>query len=106
MPHQRRDWLLAALDAARVVAKQIISKEVNHMQGETGSHHLQKHKLKGANHYSHVALASVARIYIRLATLFPTHVDLKETADDIIRLADVLEACRQPFILMTEDVVC
>ncbi|ORX34852.1 hypothetical protein BD324DRAFT_653107 [Kockovaella imperatae] len=73
----RREWLLSALESAGLVARRILGRE--------------KYKLKGANHYSHVALAGVARIYIRLATLFPEHVDQRQAANDITQLADVLD---------------
>ncbi|WWD16319.1 hypothetical protein CI109_100745 [Kwoniella shandongensis] len=76
LPPHRRRWLLATLDDARMIAGRILSKE--------------KDKLLHANHYSHVALASVCRIYIRLASLFPEAVDLRRTAKDLNQLADVL----------------
>ena len=38
-------------------------------------------------------MASVARIYLRLATLFPDQVDLRQTTNDIAQLADVLDTC-------------
>ncbi|WWC68880.1 uncharacterized protein I206_102816 [Kwoniella pini CBS 10737] len=75
LPH-RRSWLLSSLDDARFIAGKIISTE--------------KNKLLYANHYSHVALASVSRIYIRLATLFPEAVDLRKVAKDLTQLTDVL----------------
>lgn len=54
----------------------------------------QKDKLLHANHYSHVALASVIRIYIRLATLFPRSVDLRRVARDLSQLTEVLARCK------------
>lgn len=74
-PHRRR-LLLASLDDARLIASRIITTE--------------KDKLLHANHYSHVALASVTRIYIRLATLFPGSVDLRKVAKDLSQLTEVL----------------
>lgn len=74
-PH-RRHLLLASLDDARLICSRIIATE--------------KDKLLHANHYSHVALASVIRIYIRLATLFPRSVDLRRVARDLSQLTEVL----------------
>ncbi|KAK8861759.1 hypothetical protein IAR55_002582 [Kwoniella newhampshirensis] len=76
IPPYRRRWILASLDNARLIAGRILSTE--------------KDKLLHANHYSHVALASVCRIYIRLASLFPDAVDMRRTAKDLTQLADVL----------------
>ncbi|OWZ63969.1 hypothetical protein AYX14_00154 [Cryptococcus neoformans] len=74
-PHRRR-LLLASLDDARLIASRVITTE--------------KDKLLHANHYSHVALASVTRIYIRLATLLPGSVDLRKVARDLSQLTEVL----------------
>ncbi|WWC59868.1 uncharacterized protein I303_102430 [Kwoniella dejecticola CBS 10117] len=76
LPPHRRQWLLSSLDDARFIAGRILSTE--------------KNKLIYANHYSHVALASVSRIYIRLATLFPEAIDLRKVAKDLTQLTDVL----------------
>ncbi|KAK4686593.1 hypothetical protein P7C73_g3535, partial [Tremellales sp. Uapishka_1] len=76
LPHSRRRWLLSSLDDARLVTTRILAKE--------------KGKLLYANHFSHVALASVLRIYIRLASLFPDAVDLRQTGKDLTQLAEVL----------------
>ena len=54
---------------------------------------MQKDKLVFANHYSHVAMASVLGIYIRLASYFPEAVDLRSTAKDLTKLADILAQC-------------
>ena len=88
-----------ALDAACLVSDRILDKEVRIARPSTlridglELKILQKHKLLGANHYSHVSLATVARIYIRLAAMIPDHVDLRKAADDIVKLADVLSTC-------------
>ncbi|WWC93100.1 uncharacterized protein L201_008065 [Kwoniella dendrophila CBS 6074] len=76
LPTHRKRWLLSSLDDARFISSRILSTE--------------KSKLLYANHYSHVALASVSRIYIRLATLFPEAVDLRKVAKDLTQLTDVL----------------
>ena len=80
LPRQRRECLLSSLFAARLVSSRILARE--------------KDKLLYANHYSHLALASVLRIYIRLSSLFPEAVDLKRTAKDLTQLADVLANCK------------
>ena len=46
-----------------------------------------------ADHFAHVALATVVKIYIRLIGLFPGAVDLKSCARDLTRLADALDKC-------------
>nr|XP_019050106.1 hypothetical protein I302_00527 [Kwoniella bestiolae CBS 10118]OCF29036.1 hypothetical protein I302_00527 [Kwoniella bestiolae CBS 10118] len=76
LPLHRKKWLLSSLDDAQFIAGRILASE--------------KDKLLYANHYSHVALASVSRIYIRLATLFPAAVDLRRVAKDLTQLTDVL----------------
>ncbi|KAL7420665.1 hypothetical protein Q5752_004616 [Cryptotrichosporon argae] len=73
---QRRQWLVSSIDSAQVVIGGILKTE--------------RIKLVAANHYSHVALASVARILIRLASLFPDAVDLRRTARDMTQLANIL----------------
>ncbi|WVR08822.1 hypothetical protein IAU60_005880 [Kwoniella sp. DSM 27419] len=77
MPVHRKAWLLSSLEDSKLVVT-ILGKELLH-----------------ANHYSHVALASVGRVYMRLATLFPEHLDLRRTAKDLTQLAEVL-AHRSP----------
>ncbi|WRT65340.1 uncharacterized protein IL334_002283 [Kwoniella shivajii] len=76
LPPHRRRWILSSLDNARFITERILSTE--------------KEKLIHANHFSHVALASVCRIYIRLASLFPEAVDLRRVAKELTQLADVL----------------
>ncbi|KAI9639233.1 uncharacterized protein MKK02DRAFT_39528 [Dioszegia hungarica] len=73
---ERQRWLLNSLDHARQITQRIIMSE--------------KDKLFYANHFSHIALASVFRIYVRLASLFPEHVDLRRTAKDLTAVADIL----------------
>ncbi|OCF32331.1 hypothetical protein I317_02736 [Kwoniella heveanensis CBS 569] len=76
LPAHRRHWLITSLQDAQFIAHRILAAE--------------KAKMIHGNHYSHVCLAGVARIYLRLATLFPTVIDLRSVAKDLIGLVEVL----------------
>ncbi|WVF67029.1 hypothetical protein IAT40_001772 [Kwoniella sp. CBS 6097] len=76
LPAHRRHWLITSLQDAQLIAHRILTVE--------------KAKMVHGNHYSHVCLASIARIYLRLATLFPSIIDLRSVAKDLIGLVEVL----------------
>ncbi|WVQ94594.1 hypothetical protein IAU59_001674 [Kwoniella sp. CBS 9459] len=76
LPAHRRHWLITSLQDAQLIAHRILAVE--------------KAKMVHGNHYSHVCLASISRIYLRLATLFPTVINLKSVAKDLIGLVGVL----------------